>query len=173
MRLHIASARVIAAAVLCLVALALVIAGCGGGSSSSSSSGGSTESSEGSGASENTGGETAEGEESSSSESAFPKAANDGALKLLVSGYADDAAQDGILKIEADAALYGGRLKAGAALSHRLRGQAYLLVSDGEIEIGGKTMKKGDGAEITGLDTLSLTAGSEAELVLIDLPAAA
>ncbi|HXF31976.1 MAG TPA: substrate-binding domain-containing protein [Solirubrobacterales bacterium] len=64
-----------AAAVLCLVALALVIAGCGGGSSSSSSSGGSTESSEGSGASENTGGETEEGEESSSSETAFPKAA--------------------------------------------------------------------------------------------------
>jgi ribose transport system substrate-binding protein len=76
MRLQIASARVIAAAVLCLVALALVIAGCGGGSSSTSSSGGSTESSEGSGgASEGTGGETEEGEESSSSETAFPAAA--------------------------------------------------------------------------------------------------
>jgi ribose transport system substrate-binding protein len=75
MKLHIASARVIAAAVLCLVALALVIAGCGGGSSSSSSTGGSTESSEGSEASENTGGETEEGEESSSSDTAFPKAA--------------------------------------------------------------------------------------------------
>ncbi len=78
MRLQIASARVIAAAVLCLVALALVIAGCGGGSSSTSSSGGSTESSEGSEGTENTGGETEEGEESegsSSSESAFPKAA--------------------------------------------------------------------------------------------------
>ena len=78
MKLHIASARVIAAVVLCLVALALVIAGCGGGSSSTSSSGGSTESSEGSGASENTAGETEEGEEgeeSSSSETAFPKAA--------------------------------------------------------------------------------------------------
>lgn len=76
MRLHIASARVIAAAVLCLVALALVIAGCGGGSSTTSGSGGSTESSEGSGgASENTGGETEGGEESSSSETAFPKAA--------------------------------------------------------------------------------------------------
>jgi ribose transport system substrate-binding protein len=75
MKLHIASARVLAAAVLCLVALALVIAGCGGGSSSSSSTGGSTESSEGSGATENTGGETEEGEESSSSETAFPAAA--------------------------------------------------------------------------------------------------
>jgi redox-sensitive bicupin YhaK (pirin superfamily) len=102
----------------------------------------------------------------------FPKAANDGALKLLVSGYPEDANRDGILKIEADAALYGGRLKPGATLSHRLRGQAYLLVSDGEIVIGGKTMKKGDGAEITALDTLTLTASSEVELVLIDLPAA-
>ncbi|MCW2981366.1 MAG: ABC-type sugar transport system periplasmic component-like protein [Solirubrobacterales bacterium] len=69
MKLHIASARVFAAAVLCMIGLALVIAGCGGGSSSSStSSGGSTESSEGS-----SGG--AAGEGSSSSESAFPKAA--------------------------------------------------------------------------------------------------
>jgi ribose transport system substrate-binding protein len=77
MKLHNASARVIAAVVLCLVALALIVAGCGGGSSSTSSSGGSTESSEGSGA-ENTGTETEEGEEgeeSSSSETAFPKAA--------------------------------------------------------------------------------------------------
>lgn len=75
MRLHIASARVMAAAVLCLVALALVVAGCGGGSSSTSDSGGGVESSEGSGgASENTGGETEEGEESSS-DTAFPKAA--------------------------------------------------------------------------------------------------
>jgi ribose transport system substrate-binding protein len=77
MRLHIASARVLAAVGILLVALALVIAGCGGGSSSTSSSGGSTESSEGSGA-ETTGTETEEGEEgeeSSSSETAFPKAA--------------------------------------------------------------------------------------------------
>lgn len=72
MKLHIASARVFAAAVLCVIGLALVIAGCGGGSSSSStSSGGSTESSEGS-----SGGSTSESSEgSSSSETAFPKAA--------------------------------------------------------------------------------------------------
>jgi ribose transport system substrate-binding protein len=80
MRLHIASARVFAAAVLCLVALALVIAGCGGGSSSSSSSGGSTESSE-TPATETETSETGEepeeepAEESSSSETAFPAAA--------------------------------------------------------------------------------------------------
>ena len=71
MKLHIASARVFAAAVLCMIGLALVIAGCGGGSSSSSSSGASTESSEGS--SGGSAGESSEG--SSSSETAFPKAA--------------------------------------------------------------------------------------------------
>jgi ribose transport system substrate-binding protein len=71
MKLHIASARVFAAAVLCMIGLALVIAGCGGGSSSSSSSGASTESSEGS-----SGGSTSESSEgSSSSETAFPNAA--------------------------------------------------------------------------------------------------
>jgi ABC-type sugar transport system substrate-binding protein len=70
MNLHIASARVLAAAGVLLVALALVIAGCGGGSSSTS--GGSTETSEGS-----SGGSTESSgtEESSSSETAFPAAA--------------------------------------------------------------------------------------------------
>ncbi len=72
MKLQIASARVLAAAVLCLVGLALVIAGCGGGSSSSTSDGGggnATESSE-----SPSGGEATTGETSGSSESAFPAA---------------------------------------------------------------------------------------------------
>jgi ABC-type sugar transport system substrate-binding protein len=73
MKLHIASARVLAAVGILLVGLALVIAGCGGGSSSTDS-GGSTEASEGSGGStESSGGS----EEGSSSESAFPKAAKE------------------------------------------------------------------------------------------------
>jgi ribose transport system substrate-binding protein len=72
MKMHIASARVLAAAGILLVGLALVIAGCGGGSSSTSSSG-STEASEssGGGSTESSGGS----EESSSSETAFPAAA--------------------------------------------------------------------------------------------------
>jgi redox-sensitive bicupin YhaK (pirin superfamily) len=100
----------------------------------------------------------------------FPKAANDSSLKLLVSGYAEDAGRDDILKIEADAAIFGGRLKAGAELAQTIRGSAYLLVSDGEIEIDGKTLKKGDGAEITDLASFTAKATVEAELVLIDLP---
>lgn len=70
MKWHIASARVLAAAGILLVGLAMVIAGCGGGSSSTSSSG-NTEASESSGGGA---GESA-GEEGTTSESAFPKAA--------------------------------------------------------------------------------------------------
>ncbi len=66
MKLHIASARVLAAAGVLLVGLALVIAGCGGGSSSTSATTG--------GGGESTG-ESSGGGESSSSETAFPKAA--------------------------------------------------------------------------------------------------
>jgi ribose transport system substrate-binding protein len=73
MKLHIASARVLAAVGILLVGLALVIAGCGGGSSSTSASSETSESS-GGGASESSG-ESSESGESSSSESAFPKAA--------------------------------------------------------------------------------------------------
>jgi ribose transport system substrate-binding protein len=67
MKLHIASARVLAAAGVLLVGLALVIAGCGGGSSSTSATTG--------GGGESTGESSAGGGESSSSETAFPKAA--------------------------------------------------------------------------------------------------
>jgi ABC-type sugar transport system substrate-binding protein len=68
MKMHIASARVLAAAGILLVGLALVIAGCGGGSSSTSAS---STSGGGESTSESSGG----GGESSSSETAFPKAA--------------------------------------------------------------------------------------------------
>jgi len=67
MKLHIASARVLAAAGVLLVGLALVIAGCGGGSSSTSATTG--------GGGESTGESSGGGGESSSAETAFPKAA--------------------------------------------------------------------------------------------------
>lgn len=101
----------------------------------------------------------------------FPKspvAANDG-LTVLASGYADDVAR-GALEIYQDAAIHGGRLAASTAVTQPLRHGAYLLVSEGTITIDGQTLNKGDAAEISAQDAVTMTAVSDAEIVLIDVP---
>lgn len=103
----------------------------------------------------------------------FPKtpvAAND-SLPVLVSGYAEDIGA-GALAINQDAAIYGGRLSAGTQVSQPLRHGAYLLVSEGTIELDGRSLKRGDGAEITDMKTVAIKALDDAEIVLIDVPGA-
>ncbi len=96
----------------------------------------------------------------------FPKEASN-QLTLLVSG--DGRAP---LQIHQDAYLYAGTLAAGSELTQAITHQAYLLVSDGSVTLDGHTLNKGDGAEITDVDRVNLTANSDAELLLIDVPAA-
>ena len=98
----------------------------------------------------------------------FPKEPVKDALPLLVSGRAGDEGK-GALYIHADAAIYGGRLKAGVKLSHAVNGQAYTLVSEGRVEIDGVTLKKGDGAEITDARAINITALEDAEIVIIEV----
>ncbi len=97
----------------------------------------------------------------------FPKA--EGALHLLASGREGDA-ENGALWIDSDASIWGGVLKSGQVWTQNLTGAAYLLVSTGEITLGGETLKKGDGVAITELSELAITANQASELVLIDLP---
>lgn len=100
----------------------------------------------------------------------FPKApVTNGSLPLLVSGRADDKGK-GALLINQDAAIYGGRLKSGASVTQPIKHQAYILVSEGEIELNGKPMKKGDGAEVKDVKTISLAAKNDAEILVIDVP---
>lgn len=95
----------------------------------------------------------------------FPKEPADGALTLLVSG--DGKAP---LSINQNAYIYVGKLPEGSELVHPVHQQAYLLVSEGELELDGKLMKKGDGAEITGEQSFSLKALSDADVLVIDVP---
>lgn len=98
----------------------------------------------------------------------FPKAPVNDSLKLLVSGRAEDE-DKGALSIHADAALYGGRLEKNRTVAQNLRGNGYLLVSEGSVMLDGHHLKKGDGAAITGQETVSVTAQEQAEIILIDL----
>ena len=99
----------------------------------------------------------------------FPQTPVETSLPLLVSGRDRDK-DAGVLYIDQDAAIYGGRLELGVELKHSIHAQAYLLVSEGQIEVDGILMKKGDGAEITGVDGVTIKAIEACEVVVIDVP---
>ena len=95
----------------------------------------------------------------------FPKQPVSDALPLLVSG--DGKAP---LHIHQDARIYAGTLATGAELAHQITGKAYLLVSEGEVEIEGMKGVKGDGFQIAGQDQITLKALEQAEILIIEVP---
>ncbi|MCF8496586.1 MAG: pirin family protein [Alphaproteobacteria bacterium] len=99
---------------------------------------------------------------------AFPKTPVKDALPLLVSGRKEDKDKDALM-IHADASIYGGRLAAGTTITQPVKDQGYLLVSEGAVEIDGQPMKRGDGAEITGVQSVKITASEDSEILLIDV----
>jgi redox-sensitive bicupin YhaK (pirin superfamily) len=100
----------------------------------------------------------------------FPKTlVTQGALPLLVSGRNEDKGK-GALLINQDAAIYGGRLKSGVSVTQLIKHRAYVLASEGEVELDGARMKKGDGAEVTDVKTVTITAKTDAEVIVIDVP---
>lgn len=99
----------------------------------------------------------------------FPVNPVKGELPLLVSGRKKDQ-RHGVLFIHQDAAIYGGRVNKGDSITNKIKHQAYILVSDGEIEIDGKKLSKGDGAEVTKQSTITIIASSNAEILILDVP---
>ncbi len=74
--------------------------------------------------------------------------------------------------IHQDARLMIAWPAAGQALSQKLDPQRphYLHVARGEVQLGGQTLSDGDAVMLSGESALELTAQSEAELLLFDLP---
>ena len=99
----------------------------------------------------------------------FPKAKVEKTLALLVSGFAENQSED-VLHIHQDARIFGGVIDAGHSIRHFIKNQAYLLVSEGEITLEGKTLSKGDGAEITDIESFTIDANQTSEIVIIDVP---
>lgn len=102
---------------------------------------------------------------------AFPQMAlADGEiLPLLASGLAEHEGKNALM-IHAHAAVYGGQLSAGQTLHQSVGEGAYLLVSNGEVRFKENTLVKGDALILSHENALELTAATDAELVLIDLP---
>jgi quercetin 2,3-dioxygenase len=95
----------------------------------------------------------------------FPKSPTADSLTLLVSGNGDAP-----LSIHQNAFIYAGHLIEGAELIHPIKQQAYVLVSEGSLELEGQTLNKGDGLEVTELSTISIKALSDTKLLVIDVP---
>lgn len=101
----------------------------------------------------------------------FPNKTVTGALPILVSGYAEDKNQ--ALFIYQRARIFGGKVSKGTVIEHAIEHQAYVLASDGRFELHDadtkKTLNKGDGAEIIQSKTVTITAQTNCEIVLIDV----
>jgi redox-sensitive bicupin YhaK (pirin superfamily) len=101
----------------------------------------------------------------------FPKTPVTDTLPLLVSGRKTDANSDALF-IHQDAAIYGGNLKAGTTITQPITYQAYILASVGSFTVNGTTLKQGDGAEVTAEQALTISALTDAEILVIDVPPA-
>lgn len=94
----------------------------------------------------------------------FPNKQVENSLTLLVSG--DGNAP---LTINQDAKIFAGTLGRDKAISHQLQGNAYLVVTQGQLLINDIELNQGDGAEITETDTITLQAFVESRVLLIEI----
>jgi redox-sensitive bicupin YhaK (pirin superfamily) len=108
----------------------------------------------------------------------FPKEGRDGAFVPLASGVADDDdAGEGALPIRADARVLGATIKAGTSVTYTPRSaerRLYLVPAAGKLRIedveGVEGVEAGarDGVAITSLESITITALEDSEVVLVD-----
>nr|MBC8193797.1 pirin family protein [FCB group bacterium] len=100
----------------------------------------------------------------------FPKKTSN-TLIPLVSGREIHKPQDP-LHIYQDAAIFAGVISRGHSFTQIIDPgrHAYLVVSEGSIDINGHELKQRDGVYIKDEDEIVITAKSDAEIVLADLP---
>jgi redox-sensitive bicupin YhaK (pirin superfamily) len=97
----------------------------------------------------------------------FPKGDRAGKFVTLASGIVGD--EDG-LPIRAEARVLGATVKAGDSLSYASAPDRhlYLVPATGKVRVGNVEVNARDGAAMTGLDNIEITAVEDSELVLVD-----
>ena len=110
---------------------------------------------------------TRQGDEPQWGAKPFPKDDRSGHFVVLASG---DAADSGALPIRTDARVSGATIKAGETVEYPLGKdrKAYIVPATGAIEIDGTRVNARDGAAISDLETLRITALEDSEVVLVD-----
>lgn len=96
----------------------------------------------------------------------FPRGDHENQLVLLASGYDEVDA----LPIRAKARVYGATLSAGQSVTYHLaeNRHAYLAPAKGEITVNDVQVKARDGAAIKDVETVTITAVEDSEIVLVD-----
>jgi redox-sensitive bicupin YhaK (pirin superfamily) len=97
----------------------------------------------------------------------FPKDDRAGRFVTLASGFDGDG---DALKIHADARVLGAAVKAGETVRYETAPDrhAYLVPAAGKVRIEGVEVNARDGAAITGVTVIEVTALEDSELVLVD-----
>ena len=98
----------------------------------------------------------------------FPKGERSGQFVVLASGHEQDA---DALPIRADARVVGATIRAGETIEYPLctDRKGYLVPATGAVSIDGQRIGARDGAAISDLETLSVTAIEDSEIVLVDI----
>ena len=96
----------------------------------------------------------------------FPRVGRAGRFVTLASGIEGDEA----LPIRAEARVLGATVKAGDTVTYDASAERhlYLVPATGKVRIGDIEVNARDGAAITGLDRIEVTALEDSELVLVD-----
>ncbi len=97
----------------------------------------------------------------------FPKSDRSGRFITLASGFEND---NDALPIRTDARVLGATLKAGESMQYPT-GQTrhlYLVPASGAVEVNGVRIDARDGVAITDVETVTVTALEDSELVLVD-----
>jgi redox-sensitive bicupin YhaK (pirin superfamily) len=98
----------------------------------------------------------------------FDDAEKRGRLRLIAS----PDGREGSATIHQDAHVYATLLDGAEQVRHALAPgrRAYVHVARGEVAVNGTPLRAGDGAKITGADSIMLADGRDAEVLLFDLP---
>ncbi len=90
-----------------------------------------------------------------------------GVLRLVASR----DGSDGALTLHQDVGLYASLLAPEETVSHRLKPgrHAWLHVALGAVELNGEALREGDGAAVSGEESLEITATAASEVLLFDL----
>jgi redox-sensitive bicupin YhaK (pirin superfamily) len=99
----------------------------------------------------------------------FPKADRSGHLVTLASGFTNDR---DALPIRANARVLGATLKTGETVEYALGDtrHGYLVPASGAVEINGVRIEARDGAAITDVAVVRITATEDSEVVMVDAP---
>lgn len=97
----------------------------------------------------------------------FPKSGRSGQFTALASGFSEDT---DALPIRAEARVLGATLKAGQSTTYELAPgrHAYLVLAAGAADLNGVALQTRDGAAVRDEGKLTVTALTDAELVLVD-----